>query len=221
VDYDTLAKINPQLIYSHVSGWGPEGPDCTSPAYESMAQARSGMYDLFREPDSPPIIFPGGPGDIAGATMAVVGVLAALEARRRTGKGQKVDTSLLGSMLHLLSFQIGSLGIAGAVYPQRSRFTMGNQLWNHYCCADGKWITFAMTQPDRYWYNFCLAIGRSDLGKDARFENLRVRGEHAIELIGILDEHFATKTRDEWLGQFREAGVDLIYSPVQSVPEVF
>ncbi len=166
VDYDTLTKINSQLIYSHVSGWGSVGPDCTLPAYEPTAQARSGMCDLFRAPDSPPIIFPGGSGDITGATMAVVGILSALEARRRTGRGQRVDTSLLGSMLHLLAFQIGSLGIAGVEYPKRSRFTMGNQLWNHYKCADGKWITFAMTQPDRYWHNFCLAIGRPELEKN-------------------------------------------------------
>lgn len=220
-DYDTLAKVNPQLIYSQVSGWGPKGPDSGLPAFEPSAQARAGMLDLFRGPDSPPIIFPGGSGDITGATLAVVGILAALEARRHLGKGQKVDTSLLGSILHLLTFQLASFGIAHEVFPQRSRFTMGNQLWNHYQCADGKWITFSMSQPDRYWHNFCLAIGMPELEKDRRFENLQVRAENAKELIAILDGQFATKPRDEWLKQFKEANVDLIYSAIQSIPEVF
>lgn len=219
-DYDTLAKINPQLIYSQVSGWGPKGADSGLPAFEPSAQARSGMYDLFRAPDSPPTIFPGGPGDVTGAILAVVGVLAALEARQRLGKGQKVDTSLLGSILHLLTFQVASLGIAGEIYPQRSRFTMGNQLWNHYQCADGKWITFAMSQPDKYWHNFCVAVGIQELEKDPRFDNLESKAQNAKELIAILDKKFATKPRDEWVKQFKEANVDLIYSPVQSIPEV-
>ena len=98
---------------------------------------------------------------------------------------------------------------------------MGNPLWNHYQCADGKWITFAMTQPDRYWHNFCQAVGILELEKDARFENLTVRAQHATELIHILDQHFATKPRNEWLKQFEEAKVDLIYGPVQSIPEAF
>ena len=220
-DYDTLTKVNPQLIYSHVSGWGPKGADSGLPAFEPSAQARAGMYDLFRGPDSPPVIFPGGPGDITGATLAVVGILAALEARRHLGKGQKVDTSLLGSILHLLTFQLASLGVAQEIYPQRSRFTMGNQLWNHYQCADGKWITFSMSQPDRFWHNFCLAVGIPELETDPRFENLWVRADNAKELIAILDKQFATKPRDEWLKQFKEAKVDLIYSPIQSIPEVF
>ena len=220
-DYNTLAKVNPQLIYCQVTGWGPKGQDSEMPAYEPTAQARSGMYDLFRDPGSPPVMFPGGPGDITGSIIAVVGILAALGARQSLGKGQKVETSLLGSILQLLAFPIGSFGIAKEVYPQRSRFTMGNPLWNHYPCADGKWLSFAMAQPDRFWHNFCRAVGILELEKDPRFENLTVRGQNAVELIRILDQHFATKPRDEWLKQFKAANVDLIYAPVQTIPEVF
>ncbi len=221
VDYETLAKINPRLIYSEASGWGPKGPSANSPAFEPTAQARSGMYDLFAELNGPLPVFPGGAGDSVGAIMAVVGIVSSLEARHRLGKGQKVNTSLLGSILQLLAFQIGSFGIANEVYPRRSRSKMGNPLYNHYQCADGKWVTFAMMQPDRYWHNFCVAVDVTDLEKDPRFENFTIRAKNAIEMIRILDKHFATKPRDEWLKQFEAADVDLIYAPVQTIPEVF
>jgi crotonobetainyl-CoA:carnitine CoA-transferase CaiB-like acyl-CoA transferase len=190
------------------------------PAYEIAAQARSGMVHVCREPDGPPIIFPGGVGDITGAAFAAIGILSGLVARGHLNRGQKIDTSLLGSLLQVVALQIGSSGIAGEIYPQRSRSRMGNPLWNYYKCADGKWINFAMLQPDKYWHNFCYAVGIPELEKDPRFNNLTVRARNALELIDILDRIFITKTREEWLKQLDKSGVDLIYGPIQTIPEV-
>ena len=219
-DYETLSLINPQVIYSHASGWGPEGPLSESQAYDLAAEARSGMLHLCREPNAAPVVYPGGIGDIIGAVTAVAGILAALVSRDRLGKGQKVDTSLLGSLLQVLTLEVCSSGIAGEEYPLRSRSTMGNPLYSHYPCGDGKWLTFCMTQPDKYWHSFCQAIGAAELEKDARFENLTIRAQNAVELIRILDAQFATKTRDEWIKHFQESKAAIIYGPLQTMPEV-
>ncbi len=219
-DYETLSKINPQLIYSHASGWGPEGPISELPAYDLGAEARSGLMHLCREPEGSPLVFPGGIGDIIGSITGVVGILAGLLARGRIGKGQKVDTSLIGSLLQVITLEICSSGIAGEEYPLRTRSRLGNPLYNNYPCGDGKWLTFCMTQPDKYWHNFCEALGVPELENDPRFTNLTVRAENAVGLIRLLDARLATKTRDEWIDQFQTSNVDLIYAPVQTIPEV-
>jgi len=219
-DYETLSRINPQLVYSHASGWGPQGPFREAQAYDLGAEARSGMLHLCRETNAAPVIYPGGIGDIIGSVTAVVGILAALMAKARLGKGQKVDTSLLGSLLQVLTLEICSSGIAGEEYPVRSRAKMGNPLYNHYPCGDGKWITFCMTQPDKYWHNFCEALGVPELEHDPRFENLTVRAANTVELIQLLDQIFATRTRDEWIKNFQESNTNIIYGPLQTIPEV-
>ena len=89
---------------------------------------------------------------------------------------------------------------------------MGNPLWNHYRCADGKWLSFTMPLPDLYWHNFCEVVGIPELENDPKFENLTVRAQHAIELIGILDQKFATKPRDEWTKIF--SNYTFGYSPI-------
>lgn len=220
VDYETLSRLNPGLVYCHASSWGPEGPISDRPGFEPAAQSRGGWLDIYTEPGRPPPLLPGGPGDIIGATVAVVGIIAALQAKQRTGEGQKVDVSLLGSLLQTEATQLSALLIANTEYPKRSRVTMGNVLYNHYRCADGRWISLTMMQPDRYWSNFCKAVGLENLEKDPRFENLEVRAQNAVECIQILDEVFATKTRDEWIKHFEETEVDLVYAPVQSIHEV-
>ncbi len=219
-DYETLAAVNPRIIYSYVSGWGPEGELRESQAYDLAAMARCGILHLCRQTDEPPVVFPGGIGDITGSMSGLIGILACLVSRDRTGKGQKVNTSLLGSLLQVLTLEIASSGVAGEEYPVRSRSRMGNPLYNHYACADGKWITFSMTQPDRYWHDFCAATGIAELETDPRFQDLSVRAENAVELIGILDRKMTEKTRDEWVNHFRESGSGIIYAPVQSIPEV-
>lgn len=219
-DYDTLFKINPRIIYAHATGWGSQGPFSGKPAFEPTAQARSGMLDLYTEPGGIPPIFPGGIGDLTGAITALVGILAALQARQRTGLGQKVEASLFGSLVAMESPFIYTYVLNGVEYPKRSRSTMGNPLWNHYRCADDKWISFAMLQPDRYWHNFCLAVGIEHLEHDDRFKNMEARARNRAELIGILDKVFATKTSKEWVKHFDELGVDLLYSQVQNISEL-
>ena len=89
---------------------------------------------------------------------------------------------------------------------------------NHYKCKDEKWLVIAHLDPDRYWPKVIKALGIEDLGRDPRFNSIEARGEHAEELVTILDRQFATKTRDQWMEILEEEGC--IFTPIQDPMEV-
>ena len=213
VDYETLSKINPRLIYAVGSSFGPEGPESGDTAMDLIAQARSGIMHTIILPDEAPRPNQGGLADQVGATHLALGILAALLARERTGRGQKVEVSLLGSMLWFQQLPITLVLNVNKMLAVRGRNNQGNPLWNHYCCSDGTWIMFAMLQSDRYWADFCRVIGREDLVTDPRCENMFTRGAHCEAVIEQLDATFATKPRDEWMKLLKEGG-DFIFGPV-------
>jgi CoA:oxalate CoA-transferase len=219
LDYATLRPHNPRLIYASATGYGPEGPDAAEPAFDQMGLARSGIMMAAGEPDMPPLQIGGGIADQMGAVMLAYGVLAALLARERYGVGQEVDASHLGSMLMLQGLSVSARLMMGFAFPRVSRKHASNPLWNHYRCADDKWICLGMIQPDRYWRDFCRALGRPELADDARFADMRVRAANATAAIEILDEVFAGQPRAQWLQRLR-AGGDFIFTVVNSVDDL-
>ena len=225
LDYETLSRYNPKLIYAAASGYGPKGPEAKEPALDPMGIARSGiMYLIDSEPDSPPQAVFGGVADQIGAIMTAFGVVTALVARERLGIGQKVDTSHLGSMTTLLGINIGVpalLGEAGQrITLRRSRADTVNPLLNFFLCQDGKWLQLGMLQADRYWPTLCKGLGIEYLEKDPRFENAAKRAENCREINGILDRIFITKSAAEWMKVLKEAG-DFICTPVQTISDLF
>lgn len=223
VDYETLRKKNPRLVYATSSTYGPEGPWAERRGFDQTAQARSGLMYAMGERDFPePVQTVSGVADQMGATILAMGIVSALLARERLGVGQKVDASLLGSMLHLQSMGIGVTGFRGKSWTKHSRKKARNPLTNHYRCADDKWILFSEIQADRFWPEFCLALGLDDLIDDPKFATaMGGRRENAFELIDILDRTLATKNRDEWVARFEEMKAPFAYSPVQDYYEVF
>lgn len=222
VDYETLSRENPRLIYAVSSTYGPEGPWADRRGFDQTAQARSGLMFCMGDRDFPePVQTVSGIADTMGATVLTMGILAALVARERLGIGQKVDTSLLGSMLHLQTMGIGVTAFRGKSWARHSRTRTKNPLTNHYRCADGKWILFSEIQADRFWPEFCRALELDDLVDDPRFATaMGGRRQHAEELIRILDEKMATKTRDEWVQRFESLGAPFAYCPVQDYYDV-
>ncbi|MDD5093095.1 MAG: CoA transferase [Dehalococcoidia bacterium] len=220
LDYATLSKHNPKLIYATASGYGPKGPDSAAPAFDRCGLARSGIMSTLGEPDMPPLMMMGGIADQTGAIMLSYAVLAALIARERLGIGQEVDVSQLGSMIHLQALNVAASLDLGQALPRKRRAEEGNPLSNHYQCKDGKWISFAMLQADRYWPTLCQAMGMHQYEKDPRFATMDKRSQNSKEIIPIMDRVFATKTRDEWMKQFQKAGGDLIYAPVNDINDV-
>jgi len=219
IDYEALSAINPRLIYAHCSGWGREGPDADALSFDYTGLARSGTMMMCGERDGPPATLIPGMGDELGGLICAWAVTAALYARGKTGKGQLVDTSLMGSLIAFHGVNFAAPGILGQEIPRYSRAEAGNPIYNHYRCKDDRWIVIAHLQPDRYWPNVCKAMGLEELENDPRFSTIEARHDNAKELVAILDERFATRTRDEWMEIFKKE--DIIYTPVQSASEVF
>ena len=217
--YDTLSQYNPKLIYAALSGYGPKGPEAQEPAFDYLGLARSGMMTLVGTPDAPPPGFSGGIADQMGAIMAAYGMMTALLARERFGIGQKIDVSHLGSMMALEGLAIAFRLFTGRDMPRKNRPKEANPLWNHYLCADGKWIVLGMLQADRYWPAVCKGLGIEHLEKDPRFENMDKRRENSEELISIMDKVFISKSSKEWMKRLKEAG-DVVCTPVQTISDL-
>ena len=218
--YETLREHNPRLIYASASGYGPEGPDSAEPSFDHLGLARSGIMLAAGEPEMPPLAVVGGIADQMGGGMLAYGVLAALVARERHGVGQEVDASHLGSMTWLQGLSVSCKVMAGFALPRGFRSQAGNPLWNHYECKDGRWLALAMLQSQRYWPDFCRAVGRPELATDERFVDAYQRLQNREATIAILDEIFATRTRDEWIRQLSESEGDFIFTIVNSVDDL-
>src|SRR5579864_3102888 len=197
--YKELSARNPKLVYASSSGYGPSGPDSGEPSFDYLAQARSGIMYTGPADIKDPIYLTGGIADHMGAIMLAYGVTMALVARERYGVGQEVNASHLGSMMALQGLNVSSRTIMGKEFPRNTRDDAYNPLWNHYKCADGKWLTLGMLQTDRYWKDFCKALGIEQYRDDPRFSDIKVRGTNHRELVKILDNVFITKPRDEWM----------------------
>jgi len=217
--YADLSALNARIIYASASGYGPDGPDSGEPSFDYLGQARSGIMNAVGTGSTTPTYIFGGIADQVGAIMLAYGVLAALFARERTGLGQEVDASHLGSMMALQGLNVAARTIMGKEFPRNTRANAFNPLWNHYRCADDKWLSLAMLQPDRYWKDFCVTIGREDLIEDPRFIDIKSRGKNAVTLIEMIDQVFATRPRDEWMRTLK-AGGDFIYTVVNSVSDL-
>ena len=215
--YEVLHEINPRLIYAAVSAFGPNGPDSQRGGFDFQGQARSGMMFSMGEPDMPPLLMHFGVADQITAFMASHAILSALVARERSGIGQRVDVSILGSSLSMLYFNV-LLGLLSQEVPRHSRNDT-DPLRNYYPCKDGKWICFTLPSfRIDTWKEFCQAIQRPGLVNDPKYSSHTVRMENGKELISILNGIFSTKTRDEWHDILGQHG--LLSSPVNSTIEL-
>jgi crotonobetainyl-CoA:carnitine CoA-transferase CaiB-like acyl-CoA transferase len=219
LDYATLRKHNPKLIYASATGYGPEGGEAGDPSFDQLGLARSGIMLAVGEPDMPPLQIAGGIADQMGAIMLAYGVVTALLARERFGVGQQVDASHLGSMAFLQGLSLSARLMMGFAIPRMPRKYAANPLWNHYRCADDKWICLGMLQPDRYWADFVRVLGHPELTADERFATLQTRAANAGAAVEALDAIFATKPRDEWVPLLRDGG-DFIFTVVNSVDDL-
>jgi len=215
IDFETLKKYNPKLVYGMATGYGLKGPESSRRAFDSVAQARSGiMYALGGEPDTPPAQIGGPVFDQMTGTLLVYAVLAALVARDRTGKGQQVEVSLLGSGIHLQAYNLNTALLRGRQIPRPSRRSLKNPMANHFECADGEWLLLSEPQADRFWPAFCDALEIRHLEKDEKYRDAAARRENFRELLDIIEGVFKTRTREEWMKLLDEKGEGIAYSPV-------
>lgn len=217
LDYDALSSLNPRLVYAQASGWGLKGPESERAVFDAAAAARTGLMSILSEKGvaEPKYNQNIALCDMAGGLCLAMGILAALQARERIGRGQMVDTSVFGSTITLAAWPTARALGYGEEPLGPPRTEARNPLYNSYKCADGEWIYLIMLQFDRHWSAFCEALGIKELEKDPRFKNLEAILQHTTELIPILDRVFATRPRAEWMRILDEQG--LFYAPIKKL----
>lgn len=220
LDPATLLARQPRLVYGAISGYGFAGAEADRPAYDIAAYwSRSGVASMLTRPGEAPPFQRGGMGDHSAGLSLAAGISAALFARERTGKGQLVSTSLLRQGVYTLSFDMSIALRFGVSVGVADRSTMGNPCINCYRDAAGQWFWIVGLEGDRHWPPLARAVGHPEWIDDPRFATLETRAQNAAPLIAMLDEIFASKSREEWAKIF-ETEQDLWWAPVQSLDDV-
>ena len=221
MDYKTLSQHNPKLIYATASGFGIEGPDSDKRGLDPIGLARSGMMKAtLAEGEEKPRLVLGVVGDTLAATIGAFGIISALSVRERSGVGQELDVSLLGSLMWLQYTSLSLALLTKQAIPPVSRQNARNPLYNFYRCKDGNWIMIGEPQSDRFWKQFCQLTGLESLADDLCFCDATKRAENCEELINKLDELFAKRTRDEWLSYFHSHQAGFVYDGIFGIQEV-
>ncbi|MBI3246755.1 MAG: CoA transferase [Deltaproteobacteria bacterium] len=216
IDYETLAQLNPQLIYATVTAFGSSGPDHDYPGFDPLLQSRSGIMRAQGGHDHPPFYLTCGICDYAAALLSAYGVAAALYARKRTGKGQRVETSLINSSMAVQS---------GNFIFHDGRPDMENgapDLWGTsavyriYPTADSS-LFLAVVEP-AHWSRLCELLGVADL--PSRYDFPRARQTPVDSpLSQALASMFASKSTETWLARLDAVGVPA--APILSLPQLF
>ena len=216
--YEDLSPGNPRLIYLAFNGYGPEGPDKDRPAFDYTAfWARSGAMSLFGEPGQPPVNLRSGFGDHTSSPLLLAGVLAALWARERSGKGQQVTASLLNMGMWVIGGDLSRSLVARQQPILHPRAQSPNPLLNTYRTRDAKWINMVMINTDVNWAKLARAIGREDLITDAGSRTVEARKKRAPELVAEIDRVIGALTLEELATMLDSTGV--IWAPMQTLPE--
>jgi len=213
-DYATLQKINPRLIYCALTGFGQDGPYTNLPGHDMNYAGISGALSLIGPRDGPPYLASNLLADAASAGLnGTIGILLALMAREKTGKGQFVDISYLDGVISLLD-EAGIYFMNGIV-PKRGEtmLTGGAPYANVYRCKDGEYITLGCFEA-HFWKNLCTAIGREDF-----IPLQEATGDKREMVFKALREIFLTKTRDEWFEFFKTK--EICGGPVYYMNETF
>ena len=212
IDYQTLSGINPRLIYASASGWGSKGPDAHKPAFDNLAQVRAGTaYVIGEEGDPPMLVKIVGLADWTGGISLLYGIMLALFNRERTGMGQEVEASLLGSQIWFGQLGLQRYLLSGHV-PERLGLRRAGTP-----AADGKYLSSAAA-TDKMWLNFCKALGAEELATDPRFNTNLARQQNWQELRAITEPIIASKPRAEWVRLLEK--FDVPCSAVQDYAEV-
>ncbi len=211
---ERLRALNPRLIYCAISGFGQDGPAAKRPAYDTVAQAASGFLNLLINPANPRVVGPALADAITGF-YAAYGILGALYERNQTGLGRLVEVSMLESMCHFNLDAFTHYFSEGEVMNAYSRPSVSQSYVVR--CSDNKWIALHMSSPEKFWQGLANAIDKPNLFQDARFSDRAARIAHQEDMLKLLGDCFACRTRDEWC--IRLADEDVPYSPMYDSSE--
>jgi crotonobetainyl-CoA:carnitine CoA-transferase CaiB-like acyl-CoA transferase len=217
IGYETLSADNPRLIYASISGFGQTGPSAMRPGYDLIAQGMSGVMSVTGEPGDEPVKCGVPIGDLSAGLFCAVAILTAVLARAKTGRGQRIDTSLFEGALALSIWETAELWATGRVpraLGSAHRLTAPYQALR---TRDGH-ITVAGNN-ERLWQRLCAAIGRDDLPADPRFRTNDDRMANRPALEAELEAALCERDTAEWVDLLLEAGVPA--GPINDYRQVF
>jgi len=215
VDYETLAAVNPRLIYCSISGFGQSGPYAHRGGFDLIAQAMSGIMSATGSDGGAPVKVGVPITDLGAGLFAVVGILCALRARHRTGRGQLVDTSLFEAGVALSQWEATQYWYTGEVPRGLGTAHRLNAPYQALRASDGHFTVGAAN--DNLWPRFATLLGLSQLVTDPRFDSVAARVRHRAELERLLEAVTATRPRAHWLAACEAAGIPA--GPIYTVPE--
>ena len=215
IAYEQLAADNPRLIYCSITGLGADGPYAQRPSYDIVGQGMSGLLSLLVDVKNPR---PMGPAfaDALTGLFASYGILAALQGRERTGRGQLVETSLAQAAMAFMNEPYSGLFANGKVPDAFDRPRASGVFC--FVCGDGKPIAIHLSSPNKFWESFAKAAGHPEMLEDPRFKQHSGRHQNSEVIRQTLVPEFAKKTRAEWALILEQA--DVPFAPIYELDEV-
>ena len=205
IDYATLSKINPRLVYASISGFGQTGPWAARPGFDLIAQAMTGIMSVTGHPGGAPVKSSVPIADLGAGLFAVYGILSAVIGRERSGEGQYIDASLFESALGLSIWEVSEYWGTGKVPAPIGSANRMSAPYQAVRAADRPFVIGAANQ--KLWRSLCGVIGREDLVDDPRFLTNVDRLKNRVALIEEVEAALATRPAGEWVAALLAVGV--------------
>ncbi len=218
LEYETVKKANPNIIYCSISGFGQDGPYQSRPAYDQIMQGISGLMSITGELGGEPQKVGVAVTDIGSGMWAAFAVMSALHHRNQHGEGQYIDISMLDAQIAWLTYQ-AAYYFAYDRPPQRLGAAHPTLVpYQAFMCQDGKYLNVAVGS-ERLWDRFCQAVKREDLKDRPEFATNGVRVENRATLVPLLQEYFLTRAADDWVADLQQHNVPA--GPINDLADVF
>jgi len=218
VDYGTLSRLNPSLIYCSISSFGQTGPYAQRPGYDLIIQGMGGLMGITGEPGGPPVRIGVAITDIGAGMWAAIAILSALRARDRDERGQYIDVSMMDGSTSWMTYVAGNYFATGEVPPRMGSAHPSIVPYQAFEAGDGKNLLIAAGN-DRLFSLLCQGMELEELAEDPRYSTANKRVENRGPLIKALEEEFMKRPRDGWLDALLSLGFPC--APVYTIDEIF
>jgi len=205
IGYETMAELNPSLIYCSISGFGQTGPYSSRGGFDLVAQAMSGLMTINGPPEGGPYRIPIAISDVAAGMNGAIGILTALQHRNKTGEGQQVDVSLLDSALSMCVYEAANVFATGQKPERLGQGHRGSAPYQIFPTKDG-WLALGASQQ-KFWEQTCEIIGADNLISDPRFLEKKDRVARQQELAAILAPYFQKGNTKHWFEKLDALGI--------------